>query len=494
MKKLFIALLTGALFLFILAVMSNSFDPDLGWHLRFGQTFWQTKTFPYYDTATWPHAGQLWINHEWGGDILTWPLYQNYGYQWLLFLASMLLTVAFIGINYAFRRTVTISAMVAALVSVWFVTHIIAPRLAMLTPLFLMITIALLERAQLKKICWLIPLTFYTWSILHGSWVLGFIVLGIYALGNVIQKTVKIKLWNNEPASWRPLQHIAIAGGLSAPLILINPYGSDIYREVIAYFTTSFYKQHITEWVPSYYAPLYWHTFLLLGFSLCLFVYALFKKRLSAPQTLLWIAFTAAGVMAKRQAILLALISGPLFAAAGEHSARLVMVTFFPTKKAADEVKRMIVILALPSLILCLFAYIFKIRWSNDVWSDTWLLTQNRIPVTAVQFLATQINYQSTTIFNYFTWGGYIDWVLPKTKLFLDGRGTVTWMFGPTETTLEHYFKLLYRPNGLKEIGQGPTQYILLSSEKSQLEKDLDQSTSWKKIYTDERAIIWQRK
>jgi hypothetical protein len=70
--------------LYVTAVISYRFDYDLGWHLRFGRDALLDK-FQFLDTYTWSYYGQPWVNHEWGGDILYWLLYSNFGYFSLVF-------------------------------------------------------------------------------------------------------------------------------------------------------------------------------------------------------------------------------------------------------------------------------------------------------------------------------------------------------------------------------------------------------------------------
>jgi len=149
--KLLRFLLIVSLFILVLAIMSNSFDFDFGWHLRFGDVFWKTGRIPYLDTATWTHAGQLWVNHEWGGDVLMARLYALFGYRSLVVTMSAILVAAFLSIHRAFKRRLTTTALIASLVSMWFVEQTIVMRLAMFTPLFLVATIAILERAGSKK-------------------------------------------------------------------------------------------------------------------------------------------------------------------------------------------------------------------------------------------------------------------------------------------------------------------------------------------------------
>ncbi len=520
MRRLLRFLLITTFILFVVRLGSNSFDPDLGWHLQFGQSFWQNHIFPFTDLATWSHYGQIWINHEWGGDLLLWPIYHHFGYFALLVATSLPIIVGFLFVHWSFRKKITTSALLASFFSLWSVEYIIIPRLAMVTPLFLAVLLASLERARSAWVCLTIPLTMYAWSLLHGSWALGFIVIGIYLTGRFaanLNRDDRLPFWKKEAAEWRPLIYMFIGGGLAALVILINPYGSALYREIWQYFNQNSFKNFIDEWRPSYTFPIYWQSLVLVGISLPAFALTAIRRQLTITHTFLYLAFLIAGLQAKRNMMLLAIISAPLLSTAGTTVWGKIRKKI-PDIAQSMFVRKTIFFFGTSAAILAILFNLLEIQ-TGDIWKNTALLNHFNMPVGAIQFLARE---PSGPIFNYFSWGGYLDWNLPQDKIFIDGRGTVTWRWNQNQTLLEKYWQLVYDPKGLTELNKGPTRYILLPATltdvsvpendylnrwlfppgkwpyyyqftETKLEKELDNSPRWKKIYSDGMANIWEK-
>jgi len=478
-------LLPLAMLVLITAVMSNSFDLDLGWHLAFGQAFWNTGHFPYLDTSTWTYAGRLWVNHEWGGDLVNWMIYQNFGYFSLVAIMSLTLWAAFLGVHRAFKQTLTVPALVASLVGVWFIEQTIVMRLAMLTPLFLVLTLAALERATKKRIILIIPALIYLWSLLHGSWILGFAVMFVYAAGILLQNIM------SKSKDWQGLRNIVLSAAIAAPLPLLNPYGIGIYQEVAKYFTETFFKQHITEWLPVYATPVYARSLVFIAIALIIFFLALKRRRLTMPQILLFVAFLVAGIGGKRNMILFVLVATPLVAGFGE-----TMANWIAKKLSLDNARfymRIICVFGCMALALATCANALTFKFKN-IWTETEVLAQYNAPISAIRFLAKKTGAPKY-IFNYFEWGGTLTWLLPSDKIFLSGSGTATWRRNNSETLLGEYFFILNKPGGLVKLMNSPAQYALLplSKAKTTLGADLDNSPDWKRVMSDDTAIIWQR-
>jgi hypothetical protein len=493
MTKFLRYLLVASLFVLALAVMSNSFDLDLGWHLRFGQAFWNTGAIPFLNSSTWTFAGRPWVNHEWGGDLLVWKIYSSAGYFALLIIMSASITAAFLFIHRALKQKLTVFALVASLAGVWFTEQTLVMRLAMLTPLFLTLTIFILERAGSKKTIVFLPPLLYIWSILHGSWILGFITAAIYAAGLLAENVLGNRFpWRiSKPKDRRPFRNIVIAAAVAAPLPLLNPYGFGVYREVASYFTNVFYRQFIIEWLPIYAPPVYARSLVAAGALLVLFCFAWKSRRLSLPQILLFCALFFAGVTAKRNMILLVLVSVPLVAAFAESA----------LKRAAEKIgrdawkvyERTAIAFGCVGLFLALLLNGLTVRFSKDVWSDDALLALNRVPAAAIRFLAHEDNAPQF-VFNYFNWGGALVWMDPGAKIFLDGSGTVTWRRNGNETIFEEYLSIFNEPGGLAKLAAGPAQYAILpNSPASALGRDLDRSAQWQRVYADSMAVVWER-
>jgi len=504
-----------------LFLISNIFDFDFGWHLRFGKEWLENGFFPYLDSYTYAHLGQLWINHEWGGDLLWWILYKNIGFYAIVFLTAFLIWSSFLIAQKAYSRYNLPAALVTVFL-IWGSGHIFAPRLAMFSLFFFALIFYSLKNIELNKFYRFWPLIFWLWAALHGSFTLGFIIIGIYFFGNLLN-TFFLHYY---PAlslgtAWKKetFYKIIIWGLLSVLVIFINPYGWHLYYEVISYFFYDFYKSYITEWVNSFTYPIYWQTGFIFAPAIVAVFWQVKKKIFSWGELLLFIGLFYASLKHKRQVVYLALFCQPLF-------------TIFLEKAIIDlkktwkflETKKVKIFLFTSTLILFIYPFTFylsNIKIYKNVWANLPKIT-NYYPYQAVDFLKNEIKNQPKPIkvFNEFGWGAYFNWVLPEALIFFDGRGTATWKIQKeTTTTLEFYYDLIYKENKLPLIEKQGVHYIFLENMENYhpninkankwlfssaalkhatevapilLEDSLRQSENWKLIYTDYRANIWK--
>ncbi len=310
---------------------------------------------------------------------------------------------------------------------------------------------------------------------------------------------------------------------IAALLIAINPYGWKIWTEIWEYFGQNYYKMHISEWVPSYVFPIFWKILIIQTIALVMVFYSFYKKKINFTHTILFCAFYYAAFMYKRQAIFVGLLAVPIFEKtiaiiAQEFSLKKIPTALgcHPECSKGSLLPKFITILFCATLILLSGYYIHAVHFTNDVWNDVILAKRNSFPYQAITFLKNTTN-QPIKIFNEFSWGGYLNWTLPNALVYFDGRGTATWMYDKNKTMLEHYFEILDNQNGLKEIEKDNADYIFLKKpnftrmaepdtinnwffdtnkilkvETTQLEKDINISTVWKKVYSDKFVNIWQ--
>lgn len=525
MRKTLIILILLLSLVSVFFILSRVFDSDLGWHLRFGQQI-IAGHFPYTDSHTYTFFGKLWVNHEWGGDILFWLIYSNFGHLGLVFFIGTGFWLALFLLQKLFQKKLTLTFALINLASVWSLQLIISTRLTTLSALFFVLLIWLLEKIPHKpKIIWLLPLLIWLWSCLHGSWILAFIVINIYFFGNLFIKIFanlikKIWPWPILDSGWhkKTYYHLLMAESLGALLTLINPYGLKLWTEVISYFTYSYYKQYIIEWVPSYTYPILFSALAITGISM-VFVFLGFKnKKITFPQFLLFWAMFYAMMSYKRNNLYMVIICAPLLTATVEYACLEIKKVYH---KINFTLPKILYFVANLTVLLIIFATLNNISYAKDKFNDFSTLGQSAYPLAAVDYLQKEIGSSRAYIFNEFGWGGYLIWRLPNALIYFDGRGAATWLAPNSEITmLEHYHDLMYKPGGLLEINNSPAQWIILkqyesgfgapgftdrlffsdddlakifSANSSALLPEIASSTKWQKAYEDNKAIVWKR-
>lgn len=512
-------------YLLVLAVISNNFDPDFGWHLRFGKEFWETGKFSFTDTYTYAYFGKSWVNHEWGGDILViWPLYRYLGYPFLLlFFAALPLAGIAIAIK-GFAKRFGVKESLIVLFAAWAGQSVLSARLHLLSILFFAVLWRWLEKPARWKFLFATPLLIWIWAVLHGSWILGLGMIAIYWVGNALNigfKKFAPVLAHEDGWSKRDLVRSAAGMAIAAALVTLNPYGAGLWREILSYFSAGsrYYQLHTLEWLPAFSAPVYWVPAVAMLASVPVIVWLLAKKIVSWPRALLYAAFWLLAIKFKRNALLFMAAIAP-FSVVVADRLREYFSRFKTWKDIFGDgmVKTGLSVLGLV-VIACMAAYhATGVRLSPDAWRDPQIARQNFLPLGEVEWLKKNIAAHPAKIFNDFSWGGYLNWTLPKDLVFFDGRGTSTWYADDGKSLLEKYNRANFTPGGLAEIERQGADYIVLAKfyrhsdisfrtyglldsalpqnnnfAERELVKELRSSPNWRLVYEDAAGWIWSR-
>ncbi len=522
MKKLLFWLLLLLNFVFPLAIVSNALDGDFGWHLRFGQDIHTQSSFPYLDTYTFTKYGQPWINHEWGGDWFFYQIYTHLGYFWINVIVTIAGVLAFLIIGQALVKKPGVLFLFFALVCQLAAYHIFSPRLAMFSQLFAALIILIFEKYYSRPgALLLIPFILWLWSSIHGSWILGFIIINIYLSCALLPHIVSNKYQKYFNEEKKPLTFIYKLIGIQiigAILITINPYGIKIWQEILQYFGQNYYKAHISEWTPSYAYPVFPKILILQTITLVLIIYGFIKRRVKFTHFTFFLAFFYAAMIYKRQAIFTALLSAPILC----HTAILMTERMNSLKfyKFIIQHKEKIYFIGVVATLFLINFYALQIHYTDDVWNDKILSHNNAPPYEAVQFLRQYTAGKPIKLFNEFSWGGYLNWTLPNALVFLDGRGSATWMYDQKTSMLQRYIEMKEQDDAVEQIEATGVNYIMLRypnfvisgtpsfadrylfganfkeyfvNHEEKLREKIDNSGRWKKIYSDARANIWEK-
>jgi hypothetical protein len=224
-----------------LLVTTTIADADLWGHLRFGLDILASKalhtTDPYSFTADRP-----WVNHEWLAELLMGATYTILGASGLgllklcgvLVVAGTLLVVARQENAPPVARDVFIALAIFATYSR---TQAVRPQLfSVVMFCILLLLLRLSDRGHAKALL-AVPLCFAVWANLHGGWIVGLAVLGIWILGDVCLRRTASRL-----------QTLAAVGALSVLATLLNPYGVGLWQFVAG--TVRPARPDITDWKP----------------------------------------------------------------------------------------------------------------------------------------------------------------------------------------------------------------------------------------------------
>jgi hypothetical protein len=421
-------------------------DPDLWGHLRFGLDWLRTGTLPSVDPYSFTQD-KPWINHEWLSEVLTAAAYSAAGIAGLVLLKSAVIG-ALLAILWRSLRggtpVVRVSTVTAALVGVLPISGTVRPQIWSVLGLVILATVLRPEPPSWRRIAGS-GLLFAAWANLHGGWITGGTVLGLYVAIRVVRAPRHALRW-------------LMLGAVSLGATLVNPYGAGLWMFLATTVRSS--RPDISEWAPfSLSEPiLMWVS--ILGPSLVLA--RLYQRRATRPPIEIAacvLLMLAAGLRVSRVAPLmcpaaLTLLAPQIVRAWGDKG-RLTV----PSRPAAA-------ILLIPAVFAMLTtgAPVGRVLTCLPI-SDAWAPDRDA---------AAQLRGLSGRLWTTFDWGEYAIWHLgPDLRVSVDGgRETVY-----SDDLLE-WTRAVERGDGaaiqrLKSIG---TDYVWLPASRSAARSALEEN------------------
>jgi hypothetical protein len=223
----------------LLAPMSTV---DLAWQLRVGDGILAGEGVPLVDAFTFTVEGHPWVDQQWGAQVLLSIGWQTAGWTGLVLLRAVLISVAWGCLVLAIRWAAPGlgARLTAALALVAFV--VAAPALALRPQLFgvllLCLTLAVLSGRRLHpRLPWAMPFVLLAWANLHGSFVLGLLLVGLAWLHDM--QVDRRRAWRLIP--------IGLASGAAT---LVNPFGFRVLEYAVSLSTNRELARRVTEWQP----------------------------------------------------------------------------------------------------------------------------------------------------------------------------------------------------------------------------------------------------
>jgi hypothetical protein len=464
-----------------------NFDGDLPRHLLNGNLILQTWHVPTTDIYSFRTVGFPSIPHEWLSQVIFAVSYDWLGLNGVVLLTALVVVLVWMIV---FREMMTRSN--SLLISLIFIVlaasasqiHVL-PRPHIFTYLLTAIWIYILEHAEDKKLFarWVLPLILLLWVNIHGMFVIGIGILGIYIVGDFL----------NQPSrKWFPTvraKALIIGGGLSIAASFLSPSGFHIWSAIASLGSNSYITSRIPEYQSAnFHLPETWPYILILLSAILTLARSAAKT--SWTHTLLLLAFTALSLYTSRMIPLFAIVATPIIAGSAPQwlQNEYPQSHFFNIERNISRINNasngMIWIYA----IILSVAILFISGKAIDPEQRGNIFDNRFFPVNAVTWL--QGHPQQGHMLNEFDWGGYLLLKLwPDYQIFMDGH---THIYG--EELTKEYERVMNQTPGWENIlAKYDITWVIVRTN-APLVKALEASSEWAAAYNDDTAVILTRR
>ena len=454
-------------------------DGDSFWHIKVGTVMLEQQSLIDSDIFSHTAYGTPWTAHEWLSEIIMAGVYKLAGLEGVLCFFLLITSLSFwllfkITEKYA-NQWVTFGCVSLALA---FSPSHMAARPHLFTWLFMLITLSILMNGR-KRLYWL-PAVMVIWTNLHGGFILGLVMQGIFLLGAAMEDRLTDKL--SFPKILQQQKTAALVLLASVLAVGINPFG---YQLLLFPFQVSsgVFSTLIGEWKAPDLQDMWYFRFYLI--TLVLLV-SLAKSRVSWTERLCIIFFLNAALTHIRHISIMLMALTPFIARMidGQFTKDIHSSTINSDKKQlqlSTTTGPLITVVIALSLLICA---------SVDQRSLSFLTPKQIIDVKA-EHLTQLVDYLDENLpagkmYNEYALGGYLLYALKQTpKVFIDGRAD---MYG--EQILSDYntvkFSSSERDKLLEQYG---IDWVVFEKD-SALVAALEDSESWKSIYTNEHYAV----
>lgn len=224
----------------LLRLSDNSFL----WHLRTGE-YILDHGFPHADIYSFTAPGTKWVLQSWLAEVTYGSLDRAFG-AFSIRILGALLTAAVLVIVYRLAYRGARDAQRAAGLTLLFLLCLYfswSNRPLLFGFVFFAAVVFIVEVPDSwagRHAVWLLPPILWLWANTHGSFVLGYLFLGLHLLGT---------WWDDGEAPWRGWSRSLLVGaGVALPLILLNPYGVDLLLFPAELVGRGDMLQRVVEW------------------------------------------------------------------------------------------------------------------------------------------------------------------------------------------------------------------------------------------------------
>jgi hypothetical protein len=500
-------------------------DSDIGWHIRTGELILATHSLPRTDPFSSTMQGQPWFAWEWLYDILLGILHQACGLNGVAWLCALLVAAIFAMLlsQLLERGTGLLLAIVLMLLAEAASTIHLYARPHIVSWLFSLLWFVALDRWEHwerwdrlelgslpRWIPWFFPASMLLWVNLHGGWLFGIALLGVYAFAAFVE-SLRVQDAFAAIRAAHPARAMAVTWVASAVTTLVNPFGWRLHAHIYRYLGDRYLMNRIDEfrspdfhgWAQRCFAVIL--VLVLIAFAGHRFS-GISKLRLSHLLVVLLAAY--AGFYSSRNlpvsSMLLVLVAGPIlwenFASLADKPGAwqwvrnaTARIAKFSDRMGAQEMQLRGHLWPVVSVVFA-FAICLQGGWLGSRQLIRAQFDPQKMPVAAVTFLQKEsARKQPSTepVFSTDAWGGYLIYrMYPERKVVMDDRHD---LYGSGR--IRQYLILTQAEPGWHSVldqWQIRTVLLPIDSTLANLLREVPQD--WRVAYEDNVAVVFERR
>jgi hypothetical protein len=480
--------------LFVVLSARPLWHTDLWGHLAYGRWIAAAKAVPAVEPLMPLAQGVPFIDTAWLSQVIGFEAMNWLGVTSLTFLYSASITaMATMLLWRGYRRSQSAGIALAGvglwLWACWQHLSIMRPQLAGMLCFTLLLT--LMTSRQRPTWHWLaVPALFVAWANLHGSFVVGLLLLAGLAAGRSIDLAVRCGEFRAVQRDSHVRRSVMLLE-LAATAVLLNPYGLRLYAEVLSVANNP-NVQELTEWAPLQLRMAQGQVTAVVALLLIV-LYRLSPRRVTSAEVLLLFGFGAAALWSSRMLVWWI----PLAVTFGtQHASAIWHTRFAPSEGRAPLVYNGCWSVITVGLVLICFSFTpfgSRLLQGRDATLEQTVSKQTPLAVTQhLKKLADQNRLPRGQAFNTYEWGDYLLWAgPPKLNVFLASHVHLV----PREVWND-YIAISDGASGWEEIldRYGVNVIAIDEATHSGLIARLRENENWHQSYSDNVGAVYLRR
>jgi hypothetical protein len=507
--------ITDLIFIILLFAMSSGAlaprllgDASVGWHIRNGERMLRTHSITRVDPFSVTMGGQTWYAWEWLYDAKIAGIHHWMGLNGVVFFTAVIIALTFaLTLRLCLQRgaDLPVTALLLALSLGVSMIHLFA-RPHVLSWLFTVIWFQLLDSSESanpaasQRRLWYLPALMLLWVNLHGGFVLGFALLGLYLLSAVV-RYYRSRDGEESRSLAQRSKTLGMVTVASLAASLINPYGYELHVHVYRYLTSRWLMNHIDEFLSPNFHGVAQQCFVAI-LLITIVALAAAHNKPSLSRVLVLLLATYSGLYAARSlpvsSLLFTLIVAPLWTQAltdareNENLSLRLRAVVSRWQEFTGRVRN--VELAFRGHlwpVAAVFLGVLVCAHQGRLGATQWMhahFDPKHLPVQATDTIVERGLREP--IFAPDSWGGYLIYRLyPENRIFVDDRHD----FYGVDFLRDYLKAIRLTPDWDKFLNEKHVNWALLPAG-SALANMLEETTQWNVVYRDGTAVLLERK